>query len=509
MSKYNFENDVSLSTSTGLILDKIARGAAVLEFGCAEGRMTRHMKETLDCRVYIVEYDEAAFEVAQAYAEDGICDDILNFAWVDRFSGVGFDAIIFADVLEHLNDPERVLSKAAALLKDDGQILISIPNITHNDILLKAYDERFDYTSTGILDDSHVHFWGLKNLSQLVSESGLHLKCVQATYCPTGYTEQQALEVSADNCLLNNLLNERIGGEVYQFVLTLCKGTIEETVYQLKNPFVQSHIYLDTGNDFSDDERIDFESELTCGGSYIAYYKLESAKGIRRVRFDPVELQGCILKRVAISQGDQKLQLHYGDALEMGCGILLTGTDPMLYADVISEVDPIVVEAEIVIPSEQYVRLVQDELGVTSAKLRDVEFEKQRLHELTQILTDANDELRWLSSDEASKNAKLHERIAVLDAELEELRRDLGAYIIWANNKEKYALELKHELEALRKDLDVYTSLANDREKYILELSREIEWHRSLFCFKLRAAAVGIIKKILRRLKRVIGKEGH
>ena len=41
-----------------------------------------------------------------------------------------FDHIIFADVLEHLYDPYKVLKESVALLKDDGTILISIPNIS-------------------------------------------------------------------------------------------------------------------------------------------------------------------------------------------------------------------------------------------------------------------------------------------------------------------------------------------------------------------------------------------
>ena len=49
MSKYDFEIDLSNRTSTGIILNKIKPGSVVLEFGCATGRMTRYMKEAMDC----------------------------------------------------------------------------------------------------------------------------------------------------------------------------------------------------------------------------------------------------------------------------------------------------------------------------------------------------------------------------------------------------------------------------------------------------------------------------
>ena len=163
MSKYDFDLDLSGNTSTGMILSKIKKGSTVLEFGCATGRMTRYMQEALDCRVYIVEFEESAFQKAVEYAEDGLCDDIMTFRGREKFQDVRFDAVICADVLEHLSDPEAVLRAAAELLTEDGAIHISLPNITHNDVLLKAFRERFDYTKVGLLDNTHVHFWCCKS----------------------------------------------------------------------------------------------------------------------------------------------------------------------------------------------------------------------------------------------------------------------------------------------------------------------------------------------------------
>ena len=151
MTKYDFNTDLGLNTSTGIILNKIPSGSTVLEFGCAAGRMTKYMKNALDCQVYIVEYDKKAFETAMQYAVDGVCDDILTLSWLDRFKEIKFDIILFADVLEHLSQPDLALSNAAKLLKDNGKIYISIPNIAHNDVLLKAFHNHFDYTDIGLL----------------------------------------------------------------------------------------------------------------------------------------------------------------------------------------------------------------------------------------------------------------------------------------------------------------------------------------------------------------------
>jgi 2-polyprenyl-3-methyl-5-hydroxy-6-metoxy-1,4-benzoquinol methylase len=42
--------------------------------------------------------------------------------------GTLFDCIIFSEVLQHLEDPANILSRASKLLAPDGELLISIQN---------------------------------------------------------------------------------------------------------------------------------------------------------------------------------------------------------------------------------------------------------------------------------------------------------------------------------------------------------------------------------------------
>ena len=66
----------------------IRPGSTVLEFGCANGQMTRFFKEELGCDVYIVEIDEGAYQEARQYARDGVCGDAEALKWREQFSGV-------------------------------------------------------------------------------------------------------------------------------------------------------------------------------------------------------------------------------------------------------------------------------------------------------------------------------------------------------------------------------------------------------------------------------------
>ena len=140
MSNYDFTLDMKTDNSNSLILRNIKPHSLVLEMGPAHGRMTKYLKEQLHCEVYIVEKDEEAGKVASQYATEAIIGDVQGDLekpwWSANLLDIKFDYIIFADVLEHLHDPKKVLEDAKFLLKDTGSVLLSIPNIAHNAVLI-------------------------------------------------------------------------------------------------------------------------------------------------------------------------------------------------------------------------------------------------------------------------------------------------------------------------------------------------------------------------------------
>jgi SAM-dependent methyltransferase len=70
-----------------------------------------------------------------------------------------FDTIIFADVLEHLAWPAGVLKKYADLLKPDGTVIVSLPNVGLWSVRLGLLFGRFRYQDSGVLDRTHLRFF--------------------------------------------------------------------------------------------------------------------------------------------------------------------------------------------------------------------------------------------------------------------------------------------------------------------------------------------------------------
>ena len=219
MGKYDVHIDMrNRRSSHTLILEQIDPCSMVLEFGCAAGYMTKFMRDFLNCKVHILEVDKESFDYASQFSFGGICCDIETYAWEDRFKHKAYDYVLFADVLEHLKDPLTVLTRSVDMLKDDGRVIISIPNICHNDIIIQLFYDHFRYTDWGLLDNTHIRFWGREDFIEMINKAGLKVTDIRTVNFSTQGTEQHC-KFRVDDELMN-LLKRREYGEVYQWVFT-------------------------------------------------------------------------------------------------------------------------------------------------------------------------------------------------------------------------------------------------------------------------------------------------
>lgn len=259
--KYNFDLDMVYNNSLSIIAKQIAGGSTVLEFGPANGRLTKYMKEELGCKVYLVEIDEVAGEEAKQYGQELLVDDIENFQWLVQYRTVKFDYIIFADVLEHLRDPLIVLQKAKLLLKEVGTVLISVPNIAHNSVAINLLMNKFEYTDIGLLDSTHIHFFTKESLEKMVREAGFYPSKKMATYNLVGNNEINNTFTDIDG-IDESFWKNREYGCVYQYVYELKTG--EEYVAEKIDYIVKFYpVYLimfmfDIGNGFNGDQYVQY-----------------------------------------------------------------------------------------------------------------------------------------------------------------------------------------------------------------------------------------------------------
>ena len=152
----------------------------ILDVGTADGYLGAILKNRGHSLVG-VEQDIAAAERARPYYDSFHVADVEHFEFPYRDE---FDFILFADVLEHVRDPIRVLQRSLPTLKKSGELIISLPNIANIVIRLSLLTGRFDYCERGILDRTHLRFFTLAGIKKMIQEASCRIIEVAPTPLP-------------------------------------------------------------------------------------------------------------------------------------------------------------------------------------------------------------------------------------------------------------------------------------------------------------------------------------
>lgn len=154
----------------------IGTGKKVLEIGCASGHFGKYLKMKAGCKVWAVELDERLAEAARPHYEKILVGDVQEKKILDLLEAVKFDVILCSNVLEHLAAPLPVLLRLRDFLESEGYFVIALPNVAHWSIRMKLLMGDFEYTETGILDDTHVRFFTRKTAMELLINAGLKIE---------------------------------------------------------------------------------------------------------------------------------------------------------------------------------------------------------------------------------------------------------------------------------------------------------------------------------------------
>ena len=150
-----------------------SRARTLLDVGCGAGWLGEKIKATRPCFVAGIEKNPDAARLASKILDEVFVQDIEKSPL--PFHGKNFDCIVINDLLEHLVDPWQVLRSLVELLRDNGVVVLSIPNIGHYTTLLHLFAGHFRYKSEGILDKTHLRFFTREGIEELLGQSGLRM----------------------------------------------------------------------------------------------------------------------------------------------------------------------------------------------------------------------------------------------------------------------------------------------------------------------------------------------
>jgi 2-polyprenyl-3-methyl-5-hydroxy-6-metoxy-1,4-benzoquinol methylase len=135
------------------IVGLIPQGSRVLDVACGPGLLCRKIKERV-AGTQVMGVDFSEYALARNRERDGILG--VEYCCLDIRASLKslrrtFDVVTMCEVLEHLEEPARVVAGALGLLKSGGRFILTCP---HDD---------------GIPDPEHVRLWGHDEVFHLLA----------------------------------------------------------------------------------------------------------------------------------------------------------------------------------------------------------------------------------------------------------------------------------------------------------------------------------------------------
>jgi methionine biosynthesis protein MetW len=210
---------------------RVGEGRSVLDVGCWDGALAALLRDERGCRVRGVERDAEAAARARARGLDVATADVEVPGWERALGGERFDAVVLADVVEHVRDPRALLRVVRdGLLAPGGSAVLSVPNVAHGSVRLSLLLGDFDATETGLLDETHLRFFTRRSLLSLLRDAGLRATSVDAVErdVPEALARAMLARRGLSDPALVRLVTSDPDAVAYQFVVAAVPAAQED-----------------------------------------------------------------------------------------------------------------------------------------------------------------------------------------------------------------------------------------------------------------------------------------
>lgn len=161
------------------MIRRYARGSRLLDLGAAGGELGEALASQFSRRTGI-EYDVGRIGQLRARFEHVV---IANLETTYALPA-NQNAIVLADVLEHLRGSQRILAMVREALAPGGHVFISVPNVANFTVRLALLVGIFRYSDRGILDETHMRFYTMRSIREEVEAAGFEIVATRASSVP-------------------------------------------------------------------------------------------------------------------------------------------------------------------------------------------------------------------------------------------------------------------------------------------------------------------------------------
>jgi methionine biosynthesis protein MetW len=174
-----------------------------LEIGCGSGEFSSLLKQQFNAETWAIEINEEVARKAATKLDNVVIGDATES--LNKMPDSRFDCVILFDVLEHMNDPESLLSALKTKLTVNGVVIASIPNIRYYRIFMQlVIHGNWDYKNQGVLDRTHLRFYTYKSIVKMFDKLGFEILRMEGIH-PTSSRTYKILNI----ILLNSIADLR------------------------------------------------------------------------------------------------------------------------------------------------------------------------------------------------------------------------------------------------------------------------------------------------------------
>lgn len=324
------------NTSLNLLTRLIPAGARVLDLGCGTGALGRWLANERGATVDGVTFNTEEAEIAQAHYRRIVVGDLETLNLLQEFEPHSYDAIVCADVLEHLKSPASVLEQCKTLLAPQGQLLISMPNASYAGLIAELMHGQFRYRDEGLLDRTHLRFFTRSGLLEFLGQGGWQVnstQTVQRELTESEFTQPfDALPPAVARYLLTPP-----DALTYQFIVSAqpsASGSVQapahpgpaepEKAEDLRSAQARfsMELFWDTGYGFTQQQKAHATGVIGHQQQILAFALPPASQPYQSIRLDPADRPGFLhLFSLRLSNHRGEILWHWNSADGMSLGI--------------------------------------------------------------------------------------------------------------------------------------------------------------------------------------------
>ena len=157
-----------------MALDYLKDCESVFELGCGAGTVlsmcSASYKAGVDISAKAIEHAKDLTTKTEPIDLKVVNIDMEDIPW----ETASFNGVMAIEVLEHLFDPVHALAEMNRILKRNGKIVVTVPNIGY--YYFRWYHlksgEMSDFTGNGLIVNEHIRFYSVKAIRLLLQLTG-------------------------------------------------------------------------------------------------------------------------------------------------------------------------------------------------------------------------------------------------------------------------------------------------------------------------------------------------